>query len=129
MSNEDLTGETATVKNVSALNARVLILESLNKKLIAERDEAVFQLKEANDLIEADTKARLVEQALGLTNMNLNELAGKDIGELETIITVTNLAKKPRFESGADVSAKVGKDQKIDTATYLHSLYVGNRRK
>jgi len=101
MSNPGKTGDqTPTEKNVSALNARVLILESLNASLIAERDEAVKQLKQANDLIEADTKARLVEKALGETNMTLNELAGKDINELETIITISALAKKPRFESG-----------------------------
>ena len=127
MSDPNQTGDNQTVtqRNVSELNARVLVLEALNVKLIAERDEAVFQLKEANDLIEADTKARLVELALGVTNMTLNELAGKDIGELETIITVTNLAKKPRnFESGADLAPKLGKD-KLDVRTHLHSLYRG----
>ena len=129
MSNPDKTGDqTPTEKNVSALNARVLILESLNASLIAERDEAVKQLKQANDLIEADTKARLVEKALGETNMTLNELAGKDINELETIITISALAKKPRFESGADLAATSGKD-KLNPVTYLHGLYVGNRRK
>jgi len=60
--------------------------------------------------------------------MTLNELAGKDIDELETIITISALAKKPRFESGADLAATPGKD-KLNPANYLHSLYVGNRRK
>jgi len=115
-------------KNVASLNARVLILESLNTALIAERDAAVVQLKQANDLIEADTKARLVEQAMGETNMTLNELAGKDIDELETILTISALAKKPRFESGADIAVKHGKD-KLNAQTYLHSLYIGNRGK
>jgi len=129
MDNPDKTGDqTPTEKNVSALQARVLVIESLNTALIAERDEAVKQLKQANDLIEADTKARLVEKALGETNMTLNELAGKDIDELETIITISALAKKPRFESGADLAATPGKD-KLNPANYLHSLYVGNRRK
>jgi len=129
MDNPDKTGDqTPTEKNVSALQARVLVIESLNTALIAERDEAVKQLKQANDLIEADTKARLVEKALGDTNMTLNELAGKDIDELETIITISALAKKPRFESGADLAATPGKD-KLNPANYLHSLYVGNRRK
>jgi len=129
MDNPDKTGDqTPTEKNVASLNARVLVIESLNTALIAERDEAVKQLKQANDLIEADTKARLVEKALGETNMTLNELAGKDIDELETIITISALAKKPRFESGADLAATPGKD-KLNPANYLHSLYVGNRRK
>ena len=129
MDNPDKTGDqTPTEKNVASLNARVLVIESLNTALIAERDEAVKQLKQANDLIEADTKARLVEKALGDTNMTLNELAGKDIDELETIITISALAKKPRFESGADLAATPGKD-KLNPANYLHSLYVGNRRK
>lgn len=127
MSIEEETGETPTEKNVAALNARVLIVEAENIRLIAERDAAIVQLKQANDLIEADTKARLVEQALGLTEMTLNELAGKDIPELETIITVTNLAKKPRFESGADLATKPGKD-KLDVRTHLHSLYIGNKK-
>lgn len=131
MTDPDKTGDipTATQKNVASLNARVLVLEALNTQLIADRDEAVHQLKEANDLIEADTKARLVEQALGVTEMTINELAGKDIDELETILAVTALAKKTRFESGADVAAKVGKDQKINPRTHLHSLYVGNTRR
>lgn len=124
MSDPNQTGETPTEKNVAALNARVLIVEAENARLIAERDAAIVQLKQANDLIEADTKARLVEQALGLTEMTLNELAGKDIGELETIITVTNLAKKTRFESGADLAPKPGKD-KLDVRTHLHGLYRG----
>ena len=122
------TGETPTEKNVAALNARVVILESRIPILTAERDEAVAQLKQANDLIEADTKARLVEQALDQTTITLNELAGKDIDELEAILTISALAKKPRFESGADVAAKPGKDR-LNPRTHLHSLYVGNRRK
>lgn len=119
---------TITEKNVSALLARVTVLESQILTVTAERDEALTQLKQANDLIEADTKARLVEQALDLSSMTLNELAGKDIAELETIITVSKLVKKPRFESGADVAPLGGKDQKFDRRTHLHSLYRGNRK-
>lgn len=127
MPDNDQTGDnsTATEKNVSALHARVIVLESLNANLIAERDEAVKQLKEANDLIEGDTKARLVERALEESNMTLNELAGMDIAELETVITVSKLAKRPRsFESGATLAPKPGKD-KLDVRTHLHSLYRG----
>ena len=129
MPKDDQTGDkppTIIDKNVNALHARVLVLEALNVQLIAARDAAVTQLKMANDLIEADTKARLVEQALGETTMTLNELAGMDIDELETVITVSKLAKRPRFESGAEIAVKPGKD-KIDVRTHLHSLYIGNR--
>ena len=125
MVNEPLTGETATEKNVAALNARVLILESLNKVLIAERDEAVKQLKQANDLIEADTKARLVQEAAEKSTMPLIELAGKDISELETIISVTKLAKKPKFESAGDLA--VSTPEKFNPRTYLHSKYIGHK--
>jgi len=132
MDNPDKTGDNPTSpiveKNVATLNARVLILEALNTALIAERDAAVKQLRQANDLIEADTKARLVEQALEATTMTLNELAGKDIDELESILTISALTKKPRFESGADLAAKPGKD-KLDPSTYLHSLYKGRSRR
>jgi len=124
----DIPASPIVERNVATLNARVLVLESLNKGLIAERDAAVNQLKQANDLIEADTKARLVEQALNQTEMTLNELAGKDIDELENILTISALAKKQRFESGADLAAKPGKD-KIDPNTYLHSLYQGRSRR
>jgi len=82
-------------------------------------------LKQANDLIEADTKARLVQEASEKSTIPLIELAGKDIDELETIIAVTNLAKKPTFESGGDVAAAKG--DKFDAKTHLHSLYVKNR--
>ena len=126
---EDKTGDNLTVteRNVSELIARVTVLESQVVTLTAERDAALSQLKQANDLIEADTKARLVEQAVGLSEMTLAELAGKDIAELETIITVSKLVKKSRFESGADIAPKGGKD-KFDARTHLHNLYVGNQK-
>lgn len=120
---DEPTGVTATEKNVAALNARVLILEALNKKLIAERDAAVSQLKQANDLIEADTKARLVKDASEVSEISLPELAGKDIDELETIISVSKLTKKKlRFQSGADFATS--RSEKFDSRTHLHSLYV-----
>ncbi len=119
--------QTPTEKNVAALSARVLIVEAENARLIIERDEALLLLKQANDIIEQDTKARIVQQALDMTTMSLNELAGKDIAELETIITVTNLAKKPRFEAAVPVGLHAGRDEKINPATHLHSLYIGNK--
>ena len=120
------TGATATGKNVAELLARNVVLETENKQLVAARDEAFRQLKEANDLIEADTKARKVEQALAVTNIPLGELAGKDIDELETILTVAALTKRKRFESGADLAPADGKE-KINTRTHLHGLYVGRK--
>lgn len=129
MPNDDPTGDLSpTERNVAELNARVLILESENDALKEELAEYKVQLKAANDLIDGDTKARLVQQAVGITTIPLVELAGKDIGELEAIITVTNLAKKPRFESGASVLPTAGRDEKFDPRTHLHSLYVGNRK-
>ena len=125
MPNDKLTGVTATEKNVAALNARVLILESLNLRLIEERDAAVIQLKQANDLIEADTKARLVKDASECSTISLPELAAKDIDALETIISVSKLTRMPNFESGGVVA--VAKDDKFDSRTYLHTLYKGNR--
>jgi len=113
-------------KNVAQLNARVLILEALNEKLIEERDAAVKQLKQANDLIEADTKARLVKDASECSMISLPELAAKDIDELETIISVSKLTRKPTFQSGADIATP--KADKFDSRTYLHSLYVGNKK-
>jgi len=126
MDNDSLTGDTATVKNVAALGARVLILEAQNAKLIEERDEALTLLKQANDLIEADTKAQLVKDASECSTISLPELAGKDIAELETIIAVSRLSRKPKFESGADVAAPM--KTKFDSRTYLHSKYVGKRK-
>ncbi len=120
--------QTPTEKNVAALNARVLILTSERDQAVKERDEALLLLKQANDLIEGDTKARLVEQALDMTTMSLNELAGKDIGELETIITVSNLAKKPRFEAAVPVGLHAGREEKFNASTHLHSLYLGNKK-
>ena len=116
---------TATEKNVAALSARVLILESENARLIAERDEALKHLKQANDLIEQDTKARLVEEATKLSTMTLVELVGKDISELEDLIAVSKMARKPTFESGADLGGS--KPDKFDARTHLHSLYKGKK--
>ena len=120
------TGATPAQKNVAELLARNVVLETENKQLIAAKDEAVRQLKESNDLIEADTKARKVEQALAVTNIPLGELAGKDIDELETILTVAALTKRSKFESGADTPAVEG--EKINPRTHLHGLYVGRKR-
>lgn len=127
MTDKDNTGNTATKRNVAELLARNTILESEIKIANTGRDEAVSQLKEANDLIEADTKARLVEKALAVTTMSLVELAGKDIDTLETIVSVAALTKKNRFESGADLGGT--DDAKFNAKTYLHGFYVGNRRK
>lgn len=127
MDNEPVTGKTDIIdKNVRAIHARNLILESLNKTLIAERDAAIAQLKQANDIIEADTKARLVQEATEKSEMSLIELAGKDIGELETIIAVTKLARKPTFESGGDIA--VPKTEKFDARTHLHTRYLGYKK-
>ncbi len=122
MTDKDLTGNTPTTRNVDALQARVLILEALNEKLIEERDAAVIQLKQANDLIEGDTKARLVKDASEVSDMSLVEIAAKDINELETLISISNLTKKTTFESGGDVAGP--KAKKFDSRTHLHSLYV-----
>ena len=110
---------TPTVTNVAALNARVMILEADNAKLTEERDEALALLKQANDLIEGDTKAQLVKDASECSTISLPELAGKDIAELETIISVSKLSRKPNWESGADVAAPKG--DKFNSRTYLHT--------
>lgn len=112
-------------KNVKAIHAQNLVLESLNEKLVAERDEAIAQLKQANDLIEADTKARLVEEAAEHTTMSLMELAGKDIDDLETIITVSRLTKRQAFEAAADVAPST--KEKFNARTHLHGLYLKNK--
>ena len=121
---EDKTGNIIDV-NVKAIHARNLVLESLNKTYLAERDAALKQLKQANDLIEADTKARLVKEASEKSTMSLIELAGKDIAELETIIAVTKLTRMPKFEASADIG--VASPNKFDAKTHLHSLYVKSR--
>lgn len=118
---------TPTKLNVAELLARNVVLESLNTQLIAAKDEAIIQLKEANDLIEADTKARKVEQALAVTDIPLGELAGKDIDALDTILTIAALTKRSKFESGADLSPAEG-GERINTRTHLHGLYVGRKR-
>jgi len=125
MTDPNKTGETNIIdKNVGAIHARNLVLESLNKNLIAERDAAIKQLRQANDLIEADTKARLVQEASEKSTIPLIELAGKDIDELETIIAVTKLTRMPTFESGGDVAVKT---EKFDPRTYLHTKYLGHK--
>ncbi len=123
---EDKTGETATVKNVAALNARVMILEAALDTRTKERDEALALLKQANDLIEGDTKAQLVKDASEVSEISLPELAGKDIAELETIIAVSKQVRKPNFVSGADIG--VIRTDKFDSRTHLHDLYIGNRK-
>ncbi len=123
---EDKTGETATVKNVAALNARVMILEAALDTRTKERDEALALLKQANDLIEGDTKAQLVKDASEVSEISLPELAGKDIAELETIIAVSKQVRKPNFVSGGDIA--VTRTDKFDSRTHLHGLYLGNRK-
>ena len=128
MTDDPKTGDppTATDVNVAEVLARNLVLESQILQVTAERDEALKHLKQANDLIEADTKARLIEEAAKLSTMTLIELSGKDIAYLENLIDVSKMARKPTFESGADLG--VAKPDKFDSRTYLHSKYVGNRK-
>ena len=98
-------------------------------KLTEERDEALALLKQANDLIEGDTKAQLVKDASEVSEISLPELAGKDIFELETIIAVSKMTRKPKskFESGADLGVTGTND--FDSRTHLHGLYLGNKGK
>lgn len=128
MVDKDKTGDklSPTQKNVSQLIAEIAILKAEKDSLITQRDEALAQLKQANDLIESDTKAGLIKTASELSTMSVYELAGKDITELETIISVSKLTKKQNFESGGDVA--VARPEKFDPKTHLHSLYVGNKR-
>ena len=127
MTNDQTGDQTATVRNVAALNARVMIQDAQIIKLTEERDEALALLKQANDLIEGDTKAQLVKDASEVSAISLPELAGKDIAELETIIAVSKQVRKPKFVSGADVAGS--RTDKFDSRTHLHDLYVGNKGK
>ena len=117
------------MKNVAALNARVLIQDAQIIKLTEERDEALALLKQANDLIEGDTKAQLVKDASEVSEISLPELAGMDIDTLENIITVSKRVRKPKsnFESGGDVAGP--RTDRFDSRTHLHSLYMGNKGK
>jgi len=129
MTNPEKTGDnqlSPTQKNVSQLIAEIAILKAEIIPLTAQRDEALSQLKQANDLIESDTKAGLIKTASELSTMTVYELAGKDIAELETIISVSKLTKKQNFESGGDVAA--ARPEKFDRKTHLHTKYVGNKR-
>ncbi len=126
MSDKIKIGDTATVKNVAALNARVLILEAANETLRVQLDKSNALLEQANDLIEGDTKAQLVKDASEVSEISLPELAGKDILELETIIDVSKQVRKTSFESGGDVA--VINPKKFNSRTHLHSVYNRSRK-
>jgi hypothetical protein len=85
-----------------------------NKTSIREKDKMIGdltqQLKEANDVLEGQEKAKLIGEILPRSTFKMDELTGKSLEELQHIRATLEQAMPPRVNSarigvtGADLS-------------------------
>lgn len=122
----DLKNKTAKISMDEALAQ----LED-SKRLMGEKDQLIAdltaQLKEANDVLEGQEKAKLIGEILPRSSFNMDELVAKNIEDLKNIRATLDQARLPKVNSvrfgvsAADVSDRekgltVG-DLSIVTAT------------
>lgn len=88
--------------SVAEIQARLTLTENANKELQATVDELTSKLKDANDLIEGDTKSKLIADVERVTDFKLSELVGMDADRLRQIRDDHARYKSKKFVSGAD---------------------------
>jgi len=74
-------------------------LEEKNRKLEALKDELTMQLGEANDVLEAQEKARLINEIMPRSTFKMDELVGKSIEDLKNIRATLDQAVLPKVNS------------------------------
>jgi len=84
-----------------------------SKRVMGEKDQLIAdltaQLKEANDVLEGQEKAKLIGEILPRSSFSMDALVGKSIEDLKNIRATLDQAKLPkvnsvRFGVSADVS-------------------------
>lgn len=86
--------------NVAVLKADMLSLEEENKNLKAENDILTKKYGQALDIIEKDTKARLIADIAPRTTVPKEILAMLSVEELKSRQKILDSAKIPAFKAG-----------------------------
>lgn len=90
--------------------AEVERLTKANEDQTTQIGDLTQQLKEANDVLEGQEKARLIGEILPRSSFKIDELAGKKIEDLKSIRATLDQAMPPKVNSvrygvqGADLS-------------------------
>ena len=73
------------------------------KQQITEKDSTIAdltaQLKEANDVLEAQTKAKMISEILPRSNFTIEDLTAKSLDELQHIRATLDQAKLPTYKN------------------------------
>lgn len=91
--------------NVAILKADVLVLRKENAELKDKLDTLMKKYGQAVDLIENDSKARLLADIAPRTSVPDNILAMKTVEELKAMKKVLDSAKVPAFKSATPMTS------------------------
>ena len=102
--------------NVAILKADNLILKKENDELKEKLEVLMKKYGQAVDLIENDSKARLLADIAPRTSVPDHLLAAKSVDELKAMKKVLDSAKVPAFKSGTPLTAvKDSPQAKLDS--------------
>jgi hypothetical protein len=79
--------------------------------------ELTKQLKAANDVLEGQTKAKLIGEILPRSSFTIEDLSAKSVEELQHIRVTLDQAKLPTYKSVRFGSPSVGDEQSNDGLT------------
>lgn len=125
----DLKNKTAKISMDEALAQ----LED-SKRLMGEKDQLIAdltaQLKEANDVLEGQEKAKLIGEILPRSSFNMDELVAKNIEDLKNIRATLDQARLPKVNSVRfGVSAADVSDREKGLTVGDLSIVTANKRK
>lgn len=103
------------------------------KKSLAEKDvmigELTNQLKAANDVLEGQTKAKLIGEILPRSSFTIEDLSAKSAEELQHIRVTLDQAKLPTYKNVRFGSPCAGDEQSNDGLTVGDLSIVTAKRK
>lgn len=97
---EPKTAENLTAKvSVDQMAADMAALKIENEDLKGKNDKLTKALKEANDVLEAQAKEKLIKDILPRTKLTADELSGKSLEELGSIRATLDQAITPTHKN------------------------------
>lgn len=107
-------------KSTIDINVSMVLAENqMLKDVVVEKDAIIVELTkkldQATDLIEQDTKARLIADIKGKTVVPDRYLVGKSVEELDKMKEILDTAVVPAFKSGTPVYNKEDPKVKLDS--------------
>ncbi len=101
-----MTNDNPVDVSVEQLQAQRLLDKKVIETLKVQVDELSVSLKGANDLIEGDTKAKLIAELNLTTDYKLEELVTMGVDELKTVKVVSaRVRPERRLAAGVDMAA------------------------